>query len=74
MAKLYAENIGKMITNERRKRGMTQDQLAEQTGFTRNNISRIESGRYDTRIETIGRILDAMNLTLSFEKLKQDKE
>ena len=68
MAKVYSENIGNMITNERRKRGMTQDQLAEQTGFTRNNISRIENGRYDTRIETIGRILDALELDIEFVK------
>lgn len=72
MAKEYSKIIGKMIAVERRKRGLTQDALAEQTGFNRNNICRIENGNYDTRIETIGRILDALELDISF--VKQDKE
>ena len=61
-------DIGKNIRKLRESKGLTQDQLAEQTGFTRNNISRIENGRYDTRIETIGRILDALELKITFVK------
>lgn len=39
--------VGSLILYHRRKKGLTQDELASQTGVSRPQIANIESGRHD---------------------------
>lgn len=52
-ARLY---IGQRIRQLREEAGMTQDQLAEQTGLLRPNINRIENGKYSTGQDILSKI------------------
>jgi transcriptional regulator with XRE-family HTH domain len=41
-------------------KGITQDQIAEKTGFARNNVSRMLSGRYSPSLENFIKLADAI--------------
>lgn len=47
------EEILSSYINLRKKKGITQQQIAELTGMQRTNIVRIESGRYSPTIEVL---------------------
>jgi transcriptional regulator with XRE-family HTH domain len=47
---------------ERRRRFMTQEELAEAAGFTPSTISRIESGNAEPRLSTIKRLAAALGI------------
>ena len=40
--------------------GMTQDDLAERCGLSQSHITRIEAGKYDVKLSTIGAIAEAL--------------
>ena len=65
-----AFKIGVLIQQARKKRNMTQEQLAQKAGTTKNYISRIENNASDIRLSTLWRIirkgLDG-HLTLSLD-------
>jgi DNA-binding XRE family transcriptional regulator len=65
-----AFKIGVLIQQARKKRHMTQEQLAQKAGTTKNYISRIENNASDIRLSTLWRIirkgLDG-HLTLSLD-------
>lgn len=46
----------------RKKRGLTQDRLAELSGLSRVSISEIERGTADTKISTIKALAKALNV------------
>lgn len=52
-----AFKIGVLIQEARKKRQMTQEQLAEKVGTTKNYISRIENDASDIRLTTLMRIV-----------------
>lgn len=56
--------IGQRIRQIREQSGMTQDDLAEKTGLKRPNISRIESGRYNTGQDILSKIALALGKRL----------
>jgi len=56
--------IGRRIAELRTNRGLTQQDLADRTGILRNNISRIEAGKFDTKVDTIGKITEALGCNL----------
>lgn len=56
--------IGKRIAEIRKSRGLTQKQLSELTGYQRATIAKIENGRYNTGIDIIGKICDALDVRL----------
>lgn len=56
--------IGSRIRELREQSGMTQDELAEKTGLKRPNISRIESGRYNTGQDILSKISLALGKKL----------
>ena len=67
---LEAFKIGVLIQEERKKQKLTQQELAEKTGTTKNYISRIENNASDIRLSTLIRIIrDGLggNLSLSFD-------
>jgi HTH-type transcriptional regulator/antitoxin HipB len=65
-----AFKLGVLIQELRKKRNLTQEQLAEKCGTTKNYISRIENDASDIRLSTLMRILReglGANLKLSVE-------
>jgi HTH-type transcriptional regulator / antitoxin HipB len=52
-----AFRLGIMIQELRKEKGMTQEQLAEKCGTTKNYISRIENNASDIRLSTLMRIV-----------------
>jgi len=53
-----AFKIGILIQEARKKQRMTQEQLAEKVGTTKNYISRIENNASDIRLSTLMRIIN----------------
>ena len=52
-----AFKIGVLIQMARKKKHLTQEQLAEKTGTTKNYISRIENDASDIKLSTLMRII-----------------
>ena len=66
-----AFKIGVLIEEARRKLNLTQQQLADRSGTTKNYISRIENDASDIRLSTLMRIVNEglggkLKLTLDF--------
>jgi len=57
--------IKNSIHVERAKKGITQQELAESVGTTRQTIHLLESGKTDTKISLIVRIAHYFNLKVS---------
>ncbi|UMB76363.1 helix-turn-helix domain-containing protein [Dickeya fangzhongdai] len=58
------ESMGKTIASTRKARGLTQRQLAEQTGINKTTLSEIENGRFTGSLDIFERYLDAVGLQL----------
>ncbi|MBV7531357.1 helix-turn-helix domain-containing protein [Chitinophaga sp. sic0106] len=56
--------IGERIKKLREEAGLTQDQLAEKTSMLKQNISRIEQGKYSTGQDILSKIADALGKKL----------
>ena len=52
-----AFKLGVMIQELRKEKGLTQEQLAQKCGTTKNYISRIENNASDIRLSTLMRII-----------------
>ena len=53
-----AFKLGAMLQEMRKDQGMTQEELAEKCGTTKNYISRIENNASDIRLSTLMRIIN----------------
>ena len=60
------ERIGKRITEIRTEKGISIFELADLTGLKKQNIFRIESGKYSADLDILSKIADALNCTLDF--------
>lgn len=58
------KELGIQLMNERRKLKLSQNQVAEETGLMQKTISALENHAESTQIETLFRILSALNLNL----------
>ena len=63
---LNKEVLSYMIKNAREKRNLTQEQLGELIGVKKSQISKIESGLNNAKIETIIKIFNALKAEISF--------
>ncbi len=63
--------IGQRITALRMKKGITQQQLADATGFKQPHIARIEKGKYSVGIDTIEMIANVLGCTVDIIKKKK---
>ena len=45
-------------------KGLTQEQLAEKTGFTQSNIWRVETGRYSVGIDILSKLAEALDASV----------
>ncbi|MBU1494053.1 MAG: helix-turn-helix transcriptional regulator [Actinobacteria bacterium] len=55
-------DIGSRLRVAREASGLTQSAVSRATGIAVPNLSRIESGKADLRMSTLGRMLDALGL------------
>lgn len=55
------EKIGDFIARVRQERGMTQAEFAERLGTSQSAVNRIEKGKQNLSLETLGRLSDALN-------------
>lgn len=55
------EKIGNLIYQIRQERGLTQAEFARRLGTSQSAINRIEKGRQNLSLETLGRISDVLN-------------
>ena len=55
------------IIDARKSTGMTQKELAEKTGITQGDISRLENGSANPSLKTLQRLAEGMGMTLKLE-------
>lgn len=65
MAIANAAQFGATVRAERKRRGLTQHQLAAQAGVSRAWLARFETGHPAASIEQIFRVLDCLNLSIT---------
>lgn len=58
------EKIGQLIAQIRQERGLTQAQFARKLGTSQSAVNRMEHGRQNLSLETLGRISDVLNKQL----------
>lgn len=56
----HREKIGQEIAELRKSKGLTLRQLAEISGITFQNITKIEHGRYNVSIDILAKLCDAL--------------
>ena len=57
------EMIGKSIQRCRKKKGLTQEQLAEKLSLSAHHLSAIERGVYGVKVDTLAKIIDCLDCT-----------
>lgn len=67
----YREYIGKKIAALRKEHGLSQAKLGEIAELDPAHIGRIELGRYNVGIDTIGKIAEALGYTIEFIKKEE---
>ncbi len=55
------EKIGNLIYQIRQERGLTQAEFARRLGTSQSAVNRIEKGRQNLSLDTLGRISDVLN-------------
>src|ERR1019366_9563622 len=58
------EKIGQLITQIRQERGLTQAEFASRLHTSQSAVNRIEHGKQNLSLETLGRISDVLNKQL----------
>lgn len=53
--------IGQLIAQVRQERGLTQAEFAKKLGTSQSAVNRIEKGKQNLSLETLGRVSDALN-------------
>lgn len=61
------QQLTNALMNVRRMRNMTQKQMAEATGLTQPDISRLENGRANPSLKTIKNIAEGLGMRLRIE-------
>ena len=57
--------LGKRISIERKKRGITLEKLAYEMDISKGNLSDIEHGKRDARFSTLKSIADGLDMSVS---------
>jgi ribosome-binding protein aMBF1 (putative translation factor) len=58
------EELARLVIKHRAAAGMSQKELAQRVGTSHSAISRLESGRHKTSVETLQRVAAALGLKL----------
>ena len=69
------EELARLVIKRRAALGLSQQQLAGRVGTSHSAISRLESGRHKTSVETLQRVAEALGvrLVLGFESGPRDR-
>jgi len=59
-----AEQIAAAVRRERRRRGLTQEQLSSKIKLRQATVSKLESGESSIRLQTLLDVMRALNLEL----------
>lgn len=62
------DKVAEIIRANRVQKGLTQEELAEKVGFTRNTIARIENRRFSPNADQLYKILEVLELDLKIGK------
>ena len=74
MLRKRIKNLGAKILYFRKKRGLTQEQLAERVGITAKYLSRIETGNFPNSVSLTTMMLIADKLSVHPSELLKDIE
>lgn len=72
MGKSKLETIGKRVSDARRKKGLSQTELATAIMCSQNNISKIERGISGANLENLARIAKALDVTEDYLLLRSE--
>ncbi len=64
---LKAEILAHQFKELRKKKHLTQSQLAEKLGMEKGQISKIENGKFNLTLATINKIASALGAKVSFD-------
>lgn len=64
MEKGIKEQVGKLIRETRKAKGLTQKELGERIGVAESTLSRFENGEQNLTLETLARISDALETNI----------
>jgi HTH-type transcriptional regulator/antitoxin HipB len=59
------QNLRYLLKDARKRRGLTQAQVAQEVGLDQAVISRIERGTHNMQVETLFRLLAALEIELT---------
>lgn len=59
------QKVGKNLRRIRSEKGLTQEQLAEESSVSQVQIARIESGKLNTTISTVAALASAMKVDIA---------
>lgn len=62
------ENLGQLVSDQRKQRGWSQTQLAEKVGVSRLWISQLENGKESVEFGLVLKTLRALDLALEVSK------
>lgn len=62
-----AEDLGRTLKMHRKKRGLTQVQAGAKFNLTQKTVSNIENGRPGVQLDTLFRLMSALNLEMHLE-------
>lgn len=60
---MVEKDVGKRIQRFRKKKGLTQEQLAEMINMSPNHLSAIERGVYGVKLDTLVQIINCIDCT-----------
>jgi len=65
------QHIYSLLASERRRLGLSQQELAAKAGLRREKINRVESKQEDIGLEDVSRLLDALGLVLVVQRKEE---
>ena len=65
--KTFAKSIVRALVEERKRRGLTQQDIADMTGMKAPNVTRIESCKFTPTLDVLERYAQALGKKLHFE-------
>lgn len=69
-----SRQLGEVLREERKSQGLTQKDLSDRTNLRTATISKIESGDAGVKLETIMRVMAALNLEIVVAHRKSGPE
>ncbi len=68
------ENLGWALREERKERGMNQTEAGKLVGIDQSTVSKVEQGKAGTRLDTLFRLLAALDLELVLQPRQKHRE